>query len=174
MVTHPLVNLIGFQICWWSCALLPQPVSLTVITLFVSLHLSLHPQRNHEMRAIASAASIGIGMDTVLTLLGVLQFDSTPFWLLGLWIALATTLNQSLKFFQNHLLLAGLLGAIGGPANYFAGQQLGVLQLGDPLWLSLLIMSIFWGMVFPALLCVANPEKCPLFKKSVLLTRTGG
>jgi len=155
-VTHPLINLTGFQICWWSCVLLPQGFSVTVIIIYLVAHLGLHPQRRQEMHTVILAGGLGIMIDKTLTWLGVLQFSSFPWWLGALWLALATTLNNGLSFFQNRYLLAASFGAMAGSLSYFAGHQFGVLQLGDALHQSLFIFAVVWALLFPTLLWIAQ------------------
>ncbi|MCA9449466.1 MAG: DUF2878 family protein, partial [Candidatus Omnitrophica bacterium] len=44
------------------------------------------------------------------------------------------------------------LGLIGGPLAYWGGENLGGIQLSDPLWRSLTAVGIEWAIAFPILL----------------------
>ena len=78
-----------------------------------------------------------------------------PIWILTLWLAFATTLNQSLSWLKNHLWLSALLGMLGGPLAWLGGMHLGGLTLSDP-FMSLVIIGCGWAVIMPVLFILAN------------------
>jgi hypothetical protein len=79
--------------------------------------------------------------------------------MVSLWMLFATTLHTSLSWLTGRPLVAVLLGAIGGPASYYAGAQLGALTLHANLGFSLIAIALAWGGVMPILLWFAHTEK---------------
>lgn len=109
------------------------------------------------------AATIGYLFDSLQVLIGVMAFPvhvalgwPSPIWMIALWINLAATLNLSLKWLQGKLLLAAILGAIGGPATYYAGSRLGAVELFGPV--SLLALSLQWVIAMPLLVYFAQRQ----------------
>jgi hypothetical protein len=72
-----------------------------------------------------------------------------------LWVAFATTFNVSLRWFKQHLLLAALFGAIGGPLAFLAGERLGGVEFTSyPA--ALTALAIGWGLLMPLMLLIAQ------------------
>jgi len=137
---NALVNLLAMQISWFACVLgaahqLPW-LGVFVALAVVALHLLRSAQRRVELQLIISALLMGLVIDSALAGGGWIGFTSgtlmagvtTP-WMLGLWIAFATTLTSSLNWLMLRPPLAVLFGAIGGPAAYWSGAKLGALTL---------------------------------------------
>ena len=68
----------------------------------------------------------------------------------------ASTLPLSLNWLTERPRLAALLGAVGGPASYYAGASLGALDLSGHTVTSLLILATVWGILMPTLLRLKN------------------
>ena len=103
---------------------------------------------------MSSVAAIGIGADAMLHITGVYQFAGNalvPLWLCGLWLAFATTLTRSLAFLGKRPWLAAVAGAVALPLNYWAGQRLGAVTFGYSLPVTLVVISLTWGILLPAL-----------------------
>ena len=78
-----------------------------------------------------------------------------PFWLIVLWALLATTLNHCLAWTAQPRWRAALLGAIGGPLSYYAGQRLGAVTFPFGVWPTLLGLGVLWAGLFAALQWIA-------------------
>ena len=100
--------------------------------------------------------------DTILVAAGVfspiqylLPAPFSPPWMVMLWINFATTLNVSLGSLRDKYILAGILGAAGGPAAYYSGATLGAMTAlpgaGD-----LAVLAIAWAAAVPLLCRMAN------------------
>ncbi len=160
------VNVSLFQVGWFACVLgaaqgLPW-IGVLVAALVVGWHLARATQPRRELVLLAVAAAVGAVFETLLVQAGWVRFESgvlvegmAPYWMVALWVVFATTLNVSLRSLRPHLLIAALLGAIGGPAAYYAGARLGALEFGAT-GAALVALAIGWAILTPALLSAAR------------------
>ena len=149
-----LLNITAYQIAWFACVLgaanqLPW-IGTTIALAVVALHLALTSQRRVELKLIVAAAVIGLVLDSALASSGLVSFTSgvwidglTPHWMLGLWIAFATTLSVSMRWLVTRPALAIAFGAIGGPIAYYAGTKLGAMTLHSDS--ALFAVGFFWA-----------------------------
>jgi hypothetical protein len=162
-----LANLVAFQAGWLACVLgaannLGWPGPLAVI-IFLSLHLWYLPDPARYLRFCAVVGLLGLAIDTTLGASGIFAFHASPFpawacppWLTALWMMFAGTLPLSLNWLTERPQLASLLGAVGGPASYYAGAAQGALDFPGPTVTSLLILASVWGILMPVLLRLKN------------------
>ena len=80
---------------------------------------------------------------------------AAPYWMVALWALFATTLNVSLRWLRARPWLGALLGALGGPAAYYAGARLGALELATA-GAGLGAIAIGWAVLTPLLLGTAR------------------
>jgi hypothetical protein len=153
------VNLLGFNLIWALCIFYGNSL-LPLVILLLLLHLLLHRQPALELAIVVGLGSLGYALDSVLTLLGLFRFESVqsiaPLWLLLLWFGFCATLRQSLSFFRSHLLLAALVGAMGGGFAYLAAANFGAVTLGLPALQSGLLIALIWALLFPAFLRISQ------------------
>lgn len=159
---HFAINFAAFYIGWFACVLgavrgMTWLGPAVVILLFL-LHLGIAPGRSRELRLAVVAAGAGFLVDTVLIATGIfapvhrlLPLPLSPPWLVFLWVNFATTLNICLRRLHDHPVFCALLGAIGGPAAYYAGARLGAIQLHDRIWFSLAVLAVVWAIAVPVL-----------------------
>lgn len=159
-------NFILFQAGWFACVLgaargFPWQGALVALLIagFIVLR-SRHPRG--ELALVAAAALAGFAFDSVLALTGWVDFEGAvpapllaPVWMVALWALFATTLNVSLRWLREWPALGVLFGAVGGPAAYYAGEQLGALQFADPL-LGLTAVAVGWALATPLLFALAR------------------
>jgi len=128
-----------------------------VVACILPLHVFMVADRLAMMKVIGLLGGVGYLVDSVLGLAGVLEFQDdnfggrllAPMWLLGLWLFFATTLGSSLSWLSSRPRLAAVLGAAFGPVSYYAGFNLGALQLGAPHLRSLFMIAIVWSLLLP-------------------------
>lgn len=153
---NALLNLLAMQMAWFACVLgaahqLPW-LGVVVSLAVVALHLWRSAQRRIELSLTLYALLMGLVIDSVLASGGWIGFTSgvlitgvtTP-WMLGLWIAFATTLTTSLNWLMRRPALTVLFGALGGPAAYWSGAKLGALTL-TPVGPALLAIGVSWAV----------------------------
>lgn len=161
------INLAAFYVGWFSCVLGAARgmtwLGPVVVSILFLLHLGIAPGRSRELRLAVVAAGAGFLVDTALIATGVftpvhklLPLPLSPPWLVFLWVNFATTLNIALKRLHGHPVFCALLGAIGGPAAYYAGARMGAIQLHDHLMYSLAVLAVVWGIAVPGLFRIST------------------
>jgi len=161
-----IINALVFQAGWLCCVLaganqLPWLGTLTAL-LIVAGHITYARDSRKELSLILIAGGIGAVWDSFLVYAGWLNYPSgiliegtAPHWIVAMWLLFATTLNVSLRWLKQRRLLAGVLGAVSGPAAYFAGWKLGGVQMPDPV-IAMLALGFGWALFMPLLMSLSN------------------
>jgi hypothetical protein len=161
-----LINVLLFQAAWFACVLgaaheRPWIGALTA-GVVIAWHLTQATRAWREAALLGTAAGLGALFETMLVQLGWIRFNTgvllegtAPYWMVALWPVFATTLNVSLRSLRGYSLLAVLLGAIGGPAAYYAGSRLGALEFAVA-GSALLAIGIGWAILTPLLFRAAR------------------
>lgn len=76
-----------------------------------------------------------------------------PVWIISLWLVFAATLALPARGLLTSPVLAGILGAIGGPLAYLGGGSLGAIETNRT---GLIVVGVFYALVTPLLVLVAN------------------
>lgn len=125
--------------------------------------MTLARRRSTEVVLILAAALIGFCVDGILIASGFATYAAPgpisgfpPAWLVLMWMAFATMLNESLAWLKEHLIFAIILGLVGGPLSYYSGAQLGAMEFFQPIWLALGAVGVLWAIAFPTLLYLAR------------------
>lgn len=163
---HKLANFVLFQMLWFGSVLGAAhgdawigPICLVVL---VACHFKWLTQDAYADRLLMAACLfLGLVVDTAGSYSGLVEFSVydfkpiTPVWLLCLWIGFALTINHSMAWMQERLLLAAVAGAVFGPLSYYAGWQVGAMQ-----WLQPAVAAIFialsWALLMPSLCLLAR------------------
>lgn len=157
---NSLYNAIVFNLAWLACVLGGSKVALPVALVVIAIHLYFFATDKTEIALIAVVLLLGVVVDSVLIRSGLLVPPDgslwPPLWLICLWGLFATTLNHSMKWFQSHTLFAMVVGGIAGALTYLAGTRLTDFALKGPQSLTLAIMFVLWGAVFPFCLLLAR------------------
>ena len=161
-----VLNAVVYQCAWFACVLgaahgLPW-VGILAAAFVVAWHLARAARPLPELALVGVALLIGAVFETLLVRSGWLRFNTgiliagtAPVWMVALWALFATTLNVSLRWLRPHRWLAALLGAIGGPAAYYAGARFGALELAAA-GVALGAIAVGWGILTPLLLGAAR------------------
>lgn len=165
-----VVNFAAFQGAWFACVLgaargwwWAAPAAALVA---LALHLGLSQSRRAEMGMVVLVALLGLAVDTVLVMSGVVRLrhesfalSTTIVWFASLWVCFATTLNSSLSWLTRlrrwRTSAAALFGGVGGPLAYLAGQRLGAIVLTRG-GLSIVILAVEWAIVTPLAVLLAR------------------
>lgn len=153
-------NIIAFNLTWLACVVgrddyiwLAAPTVLVYVILLIR-------HKVIELKKVLPLITIGIGIDALLTALGIFKFEAggllIPAWLMVLWVAFSTTLFMSLQIIGRYKLLAALCGALVIPFNYAIGERLGAVSFGDAYALALLSMSAIWIIALPLFYMIAE------------------
>lgn len=163
-----VINIIFFQIGWFACVLTAasnQPLVGAIISLFIIVsHVLISKQYKQEIRIIVIAMIIGFFWDSLIVSTGLITYTSgmlsdfiAPYWIVLMWALFATTLNYSLSWMKEKLLLSIVFGAIAGPLAYYAGVKLGAVEFTNK-FNALLALSIGWAIFTPLLLKLASDK----------------
>ena len=159
-----LVNAAIYQGVWFICVFGHNDL-WWVGLLLVGGHFLLSSDPLTDLKTILAVLTVGLMVDGLLKYIGLFSFSADrfplPFWLMTIWIALATTLHHSLRWFKHHLVYAAIFAAFCGPLAYWAGVRFGAATFNMPLWHALLILSVIWACLFPAITQIARWLKPP-------------
>ena len=140
---------VGREQYWWAFA----PVVAGYLTLLVQ-------RRIFRLSKFLMLFGLGVGIDSLLTVLGVFQFGPTiffiPLWLVLLWAAFTTTLFLSLEIVGRSKWIAAICGALAFPFNYALGERLGAVSFATTDNLTLAALSAIWAVVLPAMFWLAE------------------
>ena len=161
-----LVNFIGFQVGWFACVLgaandkelLGMIIALGVII----YHVINQGDSRKELKLILVALAIGLLWETWILNLDILRYPShpdalfwAPTWLIMMWALFATTINLSMGWLKGRWALSVLMGAVFGPLAFIGGEKLGAVVFLDST-LSIITLSVGWGLLMPLLLWIAE------------------
>lgn len=143
----PWRALLGFELCWFLLVFFQQLVFWPVLVYLVYGLWQLPSGR--ARLAVLCTAALGIAVDSVLVVTGVLSFAQLawlPLWFLLLWGIFALALVEVMNRFLTKPWLAFLLAAVGGPLSYIGGAALsdGVMSFPAGLW-SYVVLALVWG-----------------------------
>lgn len=161
-----LINAAIFQAGWIACvvsAANQSPwIALIVVAGAVAWHLREAPYPSSEIYLMLFAAALGTIWDSILVSASLLVYPSgmfmtgiAPYWIIAMWLLFATTLNVSLRWLKRRWLLATVVGAVSGPASYYAGFKLGGVTFTD-MPVALAMLGAGWAVILPLLACVSD------------------
>lgn len=162
MILRALANFAGFQSVWFlslfGAGTQRSWLGAVALAAFTLWHFSAAANRRADLVLVAVACAVGLVVDTAFIQAHLLAYAEplpfaavAPYWILGMWINFALTLNGSMRWLHGRYLLAAGLGAIGGPLAYMAGVGLGAAELlasGTVVYGSL---AVAWAIVVPLL-----------------------
>jgi len=160
-----LLNFAAFQVGWFACVLgaangFPW-LGPVVVAAAVALHLALVRRPLPELYLVLAAMAIGLVLDSLLLATGWLRYSVglwlpglAPYWIIAMWGLFATTLNVSMGWMLGRPVLTVVMGAVGGPLSYLAGEKLGAIELTQPAP-ALAALSLAWAIAMPLLMTLA-------------------
>lgn len=156
-----IANILLFDVAWFFSVIggarqLPWLGPLAVLLALI-VHFRAARQPFEEALLILCCAIVGAAFDSILVTAGWVSYSSglfsaylPPYWIITMWMLFATTLNVSMRWLRGKPAFAALLGLVGGPAAYLAGQKLGGIDLTNQA-AALSALSIGWAVMMPAL-----------------------
>ncbi len=166
---RPAWSVIGLNIGWFACVLGATDnfhwLSVLIVPILGVIHLAVIGRARLLPAILLMVASLAVGLilDTALITVGAFEpsrwfmpHPMTTIWLLMLWVNFSLALNESLQWFQKHLLVAGVLGSFFGPLAYFSASRLGAIEIMDPLYMGLLQICLAWFVAMPLMSLTAK------------------
>jgi len=150
-----------FQIIWFGAILGRDDwqyltLFVVVITLLASFYKGLVPWPK-----LALVVSIGVLVDFSHYSLGLFQFEQLhfPLWLFALWLIFAWYAAFLLPFLSQYPLpLVATVGGIAGTLSYVAGEKLGAVTFGLPIFSMTAILMIEWTLLTALIIRVYGYE----------------
>ena len=161
-----LVNFIGFQVGWFACVL-GAAHDKELLGIFIALGIVIYHVVNQgdsfkELKLVLIALAIGLLWETWVLNLDILRYPShpdalfwAPTWLIMMWALFATTINLSMGWLKGRWVLSVFMGAVFGPLAFIGGERLGAVVFLDST-LSMITLSVGWGLLMPLLLWIAE------------------
>ena len=162
MILRAIGNFVGFQSVWFlslfGAGTHRSWLGAIALAVFTAWHFrSVHNPRA-ELVLVATACMVGLVVDTIFIQTHLLAYAEplpfaavAPYWILGMWINFALTLNGSMRWLHGRYLLAAALGAIGGPLAYAAGVKLGAAALLASDVVVYGVLAVVWAIAVPLL-----------------------
>lgn len=148
---YPLwLNFLWYQAIWFI-AVLGGETAVAVVGSMLLLHIFWAPNRVSELWFMTIVAGIGITIDSIVTLVGIMQFAENagplpiPLWLTCIWLAFAGTLRYSMNFVMARPSLAIVLGLIFAPLTYIAGERLGAVEFSYSVIHTACVLGMCWA-----------------------------
>ncbi len=157
MSYYKVINLLLFQAIWFTAAF-GQSQYLWILGLLLGALVILPQHMMKEIKVVLLCGGLGIAMDSVLALSGILIISDTndmlpiPMWFMAIWLGFAATFRHSLNAMLKRPLLMVGLAVVVAPLNYIAGARLGALEFGLPTLQSAMVISFSWLVVTPMLI----------------------
>lgn len=161
-----LINIIAFKIGWISAVLggangLPL-AGTGVILMAIVVHLSVVEEPSRELTLVLLIGLVGLCADSILVAAGWLTYANgtivtglAPYWIVAMWMLFATTLNVTFRWLRSRLVLAAAIGAISGPASYYAGSKIGAVEFTQFIP-AVVGLGVAWMFLFPMFLTLAK------------------
>jgi Protein of unknown function (DUF2878) len=167
-----LWTFVAYEACWFACILgaahgFPW-VGPVAVAVCAAVHLAWMQDRLREAAWLVWCGLFGFGADSLLGYLGVLSFPHpswipwlSPPWLVSMWICFAFTFHGCVDWLLGRYVLGAVLGALGGPLAYWAGERMGAVVFGRDLETSLVAIGVLWLVATPILLVFARLTQVP-------------
>ena len=155
-----IVNLIGFQIGWWSCVLGAKNglwfLGPIVMAIFLIIHYFFHPKDPViEFKLIIIFSLVGTLADSILAFTNVLQYHGgyltyfAPLWITAMWAGFTATINYSMGWLKDKLFLQIISGLVFGPLAYITGQKFDAIVFNISFFTTCIIIAVIYGLSLP-------------------------
>ncbi|MEQ1802120.1 MAG: DUF2878 domain-containing protein [Gammaproteobacteria bacterium] len=162
MILRALANFVGFQSVWFlslfGAGTQRSWLGAIALVVFTAWHFRAVPNPRAEVVLVLIACLVGFVVDTAFIQAHLLAYSEplpfaavAPYWIIGMWVNFALTLNGSMRWLHGRYLLSAALGAIGGPLAYVAGVRLGAAELLDSAAVVYGALAVVWAAAVPLL-----------------------
>jgi len=162
LILRGLVNFLGFQSVWFlslfGAGTQRSWLGALALAAFTVWHFRTAVSPRADLALAGIACVVGFLADTAFIQAHLLAYAEplpfaavAPYWILGMWINFALTLNGSMRWLHGRYLLAAMLGAVGGPLAYVAGVKLGAAVLLDRGTVVYGALAVVWALGVPLL-----------------------
>ncbi len=154
----------GWLACVYGAAHGISEVGVGVVGLLLLIHFVLTHTLREEILMIVAIGILGTLVDSLQAASGLLVYQSRyafapwlgPIWITAIWVLFASTINWSFGWLKGRTWLAAVLGAIGGPVSYAAGERIGAVHYQYDFAVTMLALAAIWSVVLPAFFGLAH------------------
>ncbi len=161
-----VTNLAMYKIGWLACVLGAAAgfpwLGVFAVAVACVINIACANSKSKTMMLLATAATVGLAWESFMVIGGWLDYSSSghqgslaPYWIVALWVLFATTLNLGFSWLKDRLVLAAVIGGLGGPLAFAAGEKAGAVEFGDPAT-SLVAVGIGWAILMPLMVFLAR------------------
>lgn len=165
----------GWFACIYGAAHDRHGLAVLVVGALLCMHLVVRANRSvlRILTVVLVSLLFGFAFDSLLIVCGlyvpirwIMPAPLATIWLMALWVNFALIVDIPLRWLQQHLGMAALLGGIFGPSAYLAGQRLGAIRIEEPTRWNVALMSLAWALGLALLMFVARllPVRLPCRK----------
>ncbi|MEK7727722.1 MAG: DUF2878 domain-containing protein [candidate division KSB1 bacterium] len=155
---------VGWLACVYGAAYGMSAMGVAVVALLVLIHFVLTHTLREEIMMIAVIGVLGTLVDSFQAATGLLIYQGGyakapwlgPIWITAIWVLFASTINWSFGWLKGRTWLAVVLGAMGGPLSYAAGERIGAVRFQYDYVLTMLALAAIWSLVLPAFFTLAH------------------
>lgn len=181
MIIRFVINVVGFNVCWFAAVfgardgrLWVGPLAAAVVIAIHLLYVTPPAQRPRELALIAVITLLGPLLDLGLNLAGVIELRGANginlwfwLWFAALWANYAATINVSMRWLLGRLVLSAALGAFAGSTTYRAAELLGAVNLGPSVTVAMAAVGAGYAVAVPLTILLARrlaPTGAPTVK----------
>ena len=162
-----ITNFLLYQVGWLAIvfgAASGRPWAGSAFALgLLAIHFGLADHRWTHFKLCVIAAGLGFVVDTSLIAAGVYRFPSghpishlPPPWIILMWMQFSALIPFCLSWLSGRYWLSAVLGLIGGPLAFLAGERIGAVAFLPPRLLHLALLGLFWSAAMPTLVYAAD------------------
>lgn len=161
-----ILNVAAYQTGWFACVLGAAngwgTAGAAIAIALALAHVAAAERPDREWPVVLAAGGIGLVADSLHAGLGILDFRGhqagtlAPLWVVALWLQFGTVLHFCLRWLSRRYLLASILGLVGGPLAFLAGERLGAATFGEPKLVSLALLGVSWAILLPLLVALGD------------------
>jgi len=158
---NKLVNIIGFQSCWWACVLGSSfnwaYLGPFMMLIFLIIHFYINSFSANELKIIIIVGFIGTMIDTSFQVTGIIEYKDSlsnflpPLWIISMWVGFAATINHSMDWLKNNNLVGFIAGLVFGPLSYITGEKFSVINFNYSAVNPIMVLAIAWAITIPIL-----------------------
>ena len=148
-----IINLVLFQLAWFSCALLTAQANWILPTI-LAIHFLLSPKKQGDAKLLPFVL-VGAAIDFGLFKLEIIGFQTNtfPLWLICLWAMFIISINHSLYWLRKcKPWLTVIIGALGGSSSYLAAVKFGAIVSNTSFTSLFIIYAVIWALILPILI----------------------
>jgi hypothetical protein len=158
-----IINYALFYLGWFLClysATHGKPWIAIFSGLFVTaFFFFIAKEKKPLVLTLLYTLFIGFWIDTSFKYFHLISYETSwsffrggaPFWILSIYALLATSIDTSLLWLSNKVILSMILGFVGGLLSYRGAALVGAITFEQNIYVCLVIIGIVWAIFLPSI-----------------------